>query len=43
MIVNKAVEQITRCINDSVKGKGSYVATISMVSGSDDPMVVESM
>lgn len=38
--MNKVVDQITRCINDSVRCKGSYVATISLVSGSDEPMVV---
>ena len=38
--MNKVVDQITRCINDSVRGKGSYVVTISLVSGSDEPMVV---
>lgn len=33
------LRQLSRCISDAARGSGSYVATIVLVSGSDEPMV----
>lgn len=33
------LRQLSRCIGDAARGGGSYVATIVLVSGSDEPMV----
>lgn len=33
------LRQLFRCIGDAARGGGSYVATIVLVSGSDEPMV----
>lgn len=36
---DSVLQQLSRCISDAARGSGSYVATIVLVSGSDEPMV----